>query len=213
MELKEKKEVYWSRFASDFEEKNNYVVGKHNMKALLYKVSECQNLGKVLELGCGNGTYTRALLDNADHITTTDFSDEMIKEAKVRLKKYDNIHVEKANCFSLQYEDHSFDTVFMANLLHIIPDHDLAIKEASRVLKRNGQLIILSFTVEQMSTIQIMKMMYRYIKTYGKPSPHAKKLFIKDFSNSLEDLGFCIQYADILGNDMKALFIKATKEF
>lgn len=115
------KEIYWSRFADDFEERNNYVIGKADLDAMLAKLSKLKELKNVLELGCGNGTYSRIIAKNADQLLATDFSDEMANASEVRLKSISNITVEKANCFNLPYADNSFDTIFMANLLHIVP--------------------------------------------------------------------------------------------
>ena len=38
------KEKYWSRFADDFEELNNYVVGKSDMDVILNKLSKQKDL-------------------------------------------------------------------------------------------------------------------------------------------------------------------------
>jgi len=63
----EQKETYWSRFAADFEERNYYVVGKADVELILNKVASLKNLRNVLELGCGNGTYTKVLAKNQKH--------------------------------------------------------------------------------------------------------------------------------------------------
>ena len=74
------------------------------------------------DVGCGNGTYSEILIGEAEHLTATDFSDEMVTSSKERLKDLGNVTVEKADCFDLPYSDCSFDTIFMANLLHVIPE-------------------------------------------------------------------------------------------
>ena len=55
------KEKYWSKFADDFEELNNYVVGKSDMDIILNELSKQKNLGNTLELACGSGTYSELL--------------------------------------------------------------------------------------------------------------------------------------------------------
>ncbi len=205
------KETYWSRFASDFEERNKYVVGKKDMHLILNKISEQKNLKNTLELGCGNGTYSKVLASNTDNLLATDLSDKMVEASKARLKSFSNIEVEKANCFDLQYDNNSFDTVFMANLLHIIPEPEKAIPQINKVLKKDGKLIILSFTAEGMKLINKLRMFYRYLKTYGKPSPHAQTLYLENVENMLIEKGFEIKGSELLGKRMKAIFIIAVK--
>lgn len=184
------KEEYWSKFAEDFEERNSYVVGNDDMAVILNEVEQQEELKDVLELGCGNGTYSKVLIKEATQLTATDFSDKMVIIATNRLKSYDNIRVEKADCFNLPYPDAGFDTIFMANLLHIVPEPEKAIIECKRVLKKNGKLIIISFTTEGMTLINKILMIYRYVKTYGKPSPFAQTLTINRTEEMLKKMDF-----------------------
>ena len=47
--------------------------------------------------------------------------------------------------YGLSFTTGSFDCLLMANLLHVIPFPERALKEAKRVLKRGGKLFLLSF--------------------------------------------------------------------
>ena len=204
------KETYWSKFANDFEERTNYVVGKNDMELIETFLSKQKALGKTLEVGCGNGTYSKILILEAENLTATDFSDEMVAVAKERLKGVENVSVEKANCFNLSYPDSSFNTVFMANLLHIIREPEKAVAEGKRVLKKNGKLIVISFTTEGMTFFNRLGMIYRYLKTYGKPSPTAQTLTVQKTQDMVKNCGFEIEEAKLIGNKSKAIFIIAT---
>jgi ubiquinone/menaquinone biosynthesis C-methylase UbiE len=160
-----------------------------------------------LELGCGNGTYSKILSEEANQLTATDFSDEMVEDTTNRLVNFDNITIEKADCFNLHYEDSSFDTIFMANLLHIIPDPDKAIAECKRLLREDGRLIIVSFTAEGMTFINKLLMIIRYLKTYGRPSPFAQNLTISTTEEILVKNGFQPTQSKLLGKNMKAIFV------
>lgn len=208
----EEKETYWSRFAADFEERNNYIIGKENMDIVLNEISKEKNLGETLELACGNGTYSKVLSKNATTLICTDFSDEMVEASTQRLQDFKNIKVEKANCFALPYEDNSFDTIFMANLLHIIPTPEKAVAEAKRVLKPNGQIIALSFTVTGMSFLSKMGMIYRYLKSYGKPPKTGSHIDDKSLKLLFEQNDLAVVYSTIIGGSSKAAFGKAKKK-
>ena len=203
------KETYWSKFADDFEQRANYIVGKNDVEIIKRYLSEQKSLGKVLELGCGNGTYSEILICEAEHLTATDFSDEMVAVTSERFKSEGKVSVEKANCFSLPYPDSSFDTVLMANLLHIIPEQEKAIAESKRVLKENGQLIVLSLTTEGMTFFAKLGMIYRYLKSFGKPSPTAQTLTLRGVQEILKSCGLDIEEAKLIGKKSKAIFIKA----
>lgn len=207
----EARETYWSQFAADFEEKNNYVVGLENLQLMYDQLGTIKDLGYTLELGCGNGTYSKVIRSNLTSLIATDYSDEMLEVAKRNLSDHNNITVQKENCFALSFKDDSFDTLFMANLLHIIPTPELALKEAYRVLKKGGKLIVISYTTEGMSMSNVTKMMYRYSKTYGKPSPTAYKLTKDTAKEMVSKEGFTPHSCEILGKTMNGILLEAIK--
>ena len=203
------KETYWSKFAADFEERASYVVGNDHIELTKAVLSKQTDLGNTLELGCGSGTYSEILAREARHLTATDYSDEMVAFSKQRFESWENVTVEKANCFSLSYPEFSFDTVVMANLLHVIPEPEKAVRECQKVLKRNGRLIIVSFTTEGMTIFSKFGMIFRYLKTFGKPSPTARKLTVDKTKKMLSDCGFKVDEARLIGQRSKAIFVNA----
>jgi ABC-2 type transport system ATP-binding protein len=205
---KERKEIFWSRFAEDLDQRTNHVVGKENFDKMKAYIAEQKNLGNTLELGCGTGAYTRILIDNAKHLTVTDYSDEMIKYCEQFFKGNDKLLVEKANCINLHYKNQTFDTVFMGNLLHVIDGPLEAVMEAKRVLRRGGRLIIISFTNEGMKLRHILPLMFRFLKTFGKPK-HGEQLTIKKATEIVNNAGFIVEKTKLIGGSTKAIFISA----
>lgn len=55
----------WDNFSKDFEERNNYVVGIRDILNVKNTLVKNRELGSLLELGCGNGTYTECFLSSA----------------------------------------------------------------------------------------------------------------------------------------------------
>ncbi|MEH0021016.1 MAG: class I SAM-dependent methyltransferase [Desulfobacter sp.] len=202
------KEIYWSRFAADFEARNNYVVGETDMALVKQQIRGLKQLGRTLELGCGNGTYSELMAGEATQLWSTDYSDEMLETAAARLATLENLVVEKQNCHALTYDDARFDTVVMINLLHIIPDPGLALKEAQRVLAPGGQLLILSFTTDGMRFLAKLGMLYRYLRTYGKPSATTRHLTIASTRTLMADAGFQVHDTDLIGKSAKAVWAR-----
>jgi ubiquinone/menaquinone biosynthesis C-methylase UbiE len=204
------KEKHWSRMAGDFEKRVNYVAGKRNIEAI-QKVLAAQDLsGKVIELGCGNGTYSTVLASKADRLYATDHSDQMVSVCKVRLKHLKNAVVEKQNCFALSYPDAGFDAVVMINLLHVIPEPEKAVRESRRVLKTNGKIVVVSFTTQGMGLFGKLAMTYRYLRAFGKPPASSRRLTVRMLGSMLKSEGCMIEEARLIGVTSKAVFAKAT---
>jgi len=210
---RENKETYWSRFTEGFEEMQSYVVGDEVLLLAHEELLREANLGKVLELGCGTGLYSETLQKNAEYVVATDLSDEMLAFAKKKRGNLENVEFRKADALNLEFEDGLFDTVFMANLIHIVGNADRVIQEGKRVLKKDGLLIINSFAIDDMSFFNKMAMGIRYLKTFGKPSAEAtkEKTTRKSVEQLLIDNGFEIQKSLLLGTKSKAMYISGRK--
>lgn len=101
----------------------------------------------VLEIGCGTGQLTEPLAPLCRKWYATDFSPEMVAQTtdRVGLKRISNIITAVEDATSLTYPDSMFDVVVIANVLHIIPAPEKALREACRVLKPGGTLIAPTF--------------------------------------------------------------------
>lgn len=101
---------------------------------------------KVLELGCSSGFLTKYL----GKVTAIDTSDGMLKIANAKNPQAKCIH---ADMFEMPFKDGSFDKVVTMRVWNHLDEKDLrrAIKEARRVLKKNGWLI---FDIEKKSGIR-----------------------------------------------------------
>lgn len=208
--LPENKETYWSRFANDFQQRNNYVVGEADMQSVAVTVAEIKDLGNTLELACGDGFYTQILAKKATQLTATDWSEEMIAVSAKQFAEQQHITVEQANAKQLPYPDTQFDTVFAANLLHIIDNPEAVIHEAYRVLKANGRFCVLDFCISGMQVEDIEAMGKRYMETYGERPPHGKNLGVEELTDLLAP-HFTISHAEYLGKTMKAAWLIAVK--
>lgn len=97
--------------------------------------------GKVLDLGCGNGRFYDSFEKGIDY-TGVDSCKKLIEEAK---KRHPGVKFLEADAFSLPFPDESFDTVFSIAVFHHIPSKKMRkdfLKEAKRVLKKEGKLIL-----------------------------------------------------------------------
>ena len=115
------------------------------------------NPNKVVDLAAGTGDLTLALekaLPRAQ-IIAADFSEEMLAVAKMKGVR----QVVVANALALPFVDRSFDCMTIAFGLRNIKDWAAALREMSRVLNENGQLLIMEFSLPQML---ILRAIYRF---------------------------------------------------
>ncbi|MBO9128325.1 class I SAM-dependent methyltransferase [Bacillus sp. 165] len=104
---------------------------------------------KILDVGCGGGIYTKALAEiGAGEITAFDFSEQMLKTAKEFCKAYDNIIYMKGDAHTLNLPNDTFDVVISRAVIHHLADIPAFFREAYRVLKPNGVIVIQDRTIE-----------------------------------------------------------------
>ena len=98
----------------------------------------------VLELACGSGQLSFRLAGRVRLWEATDFSENMIVEARKKPRS-SRLHFSVQDATALLYAPDSFDAVVISNALHIMPRPELALAEIRRVLKPNGILYAPTF--------------------------------------------------------------------
>lgn len=98
----------------------------------------------VLELACGTGQLSVPLSPCVGSWEATDFSSEMIRQAKKQVYS-SRLHFSVQDATKLPYGPESFDAVVISNALHVMPHPEKALAEAWRVLKPGGWLFAPTF--------------------------------------------------------------------
>jgi len=206
-----KKEEYWHKFANTFDEDQKYIVGEVIQQALMERLSGESGLGELIEFGCGAGFFTKVLAENASHVMATDLSDEMLAVARTQLKDWQNVIVEKADCEKTDFPDGKFGSVFMANLIHVIENPSIALQESYRILKDGGLLLVVDYTGYGMKWFEIMKMGIRFLRKWGKPPAYFAKLSPDELCSLVESAGFKVEEVQLMGDKIKALYLRGRK--
>lgn len=92
--------------------------------------------GRVLELGCGAGMYTRELLA-ADVVIAIDLSKRFLERAKANI---DGVSFARVDAHTLPFADLSFDAVVSIGIFEYL-DRPRAFAEIARVLRHGGPLV------------------------------------------------------------------------
>ena len=98
----------------------------------------------VLELACGTGQLSFPLSPYVRLWEATDFSSNMIAEAKRQVAS-SRLHFSVQDAADLPYAPETFDAVVIANALHILQEPDKVMAEIRRVLKPGGWLFAPTF--------------------------------------------------------------------
>ncbi|MDE7300376.1 MAG: class I SAM-dependent methyltransferase [Lachnospiraceae bacterium] len=98
---------------------------------------------KILDLGCGEGGYSRALAKKGAEVVSVDCSESAIRYAAEQAEKEKLFirHYVRNSCDLFEIADNSFDIVLCSMMLMDCEDFDSTVREAARVLKPNGRLI------------------------------------------------------------------------
>ena len=102
--------------------------------------------GVVLELGVGTGANFARYSDKAREIHGIEPGAAMLARARAHaatLPEPERFHLAEAGAESLPYGDQHFDTVVACLVFCTIPDREAAAREMARVLKPDGQLLVL----------------------------------------------------------------------
>ena len=92
---------------------------------------------RVLDVGCGLGLYVRRFRSLSDQVYGVDVDADKVREASLTLP-----NISEAPAEHLPYADGTFDVVLSHEVLEHVTDDVAAVREAVRVLKPGGHLVI-----------------------------------------------------------------------
>lgn len=110
-----------------------------HLQALPALVDERWTVG---DLGCGTGQVASALAPFVARVIAVDRSGEMLQAARRRLRDSPSVEVRRGELEALPIADHELDAATLLLVLHHLPDPSAALREAHRVLKAGGRLVI-----------------------------------------------------------------------
>lgn len=88
----------------------------------------------VLDMGCGDGTFTYTLIENgAESVLGLDPASVAIDKAREKNKGIDNLKFDVGDIYELDKLGIKFDTIVLRGVLHHVPDAAAAVKMASMV--------------------------------------------------------------------------------
>ena len=94
------------------------------------------------DLGCGTGQVSAALAPFVRRVIAVDGSGEMLQAARRRLRAAEYVMVRQGELETLPIEDGELDGALLVLVLHHLPQPPAVLREAARVLKARGRLVV-----------------------------------------------------------------------
>ena len=117
----------------------------------------------VLECACGTGAISQYIAPKCRMLIATDLSKGMLRQAAQKCAKFENAKFRYADLMHLKCRDGRFDKVVAGNVIHLLDDPELAVRELLRVCKPAGKLIIPTYindegTQQRKTVMQLEKL-------------------------------------------------------
>jgi demethylmenaquinone methyltransferase/2-methoxy-6-polyprenyl-1,4-benzoquinol methylase len=131
---------------------------------------------RALDVAGGTGDIAFRIVEASGgqaHVTVLDINGSMLGVGAERAEKKGltpNLDFIEANAESLPFEANSFDAYTIAFGIRNVPHIDVALKEAYRVLKRGGRLLVLEFSEVEMPLLDTFydQWSFKAIPQFGK---------------------------------------------
>lgn len=128
-------------------------VWDHNMVFHKYLARLVPPGGRVLDIGCGTGEFTRIVAGRSTEVLGIDISPVMIETAVAKSRGFKNIEYRIEDVFETP-EDKPFDTIVtIAAMHHLLPD---VLPKVKTLLKPGGWFIVLDLFKEESITDYLM---------------------------------------------------------
>ena len=119
---------------------------------------------RVLDLCCGSGDLTLAM-NLTSPVFGCDFTMEMVRLAQAKLGS--RAELTTGDALSLPYASNEFDSVAIAFGIRNLADLSIGLAEMRRVLKRDGQVIVLEFSRPQNRVFRLLHRIYLQMVVIG----------------------------------------------
>jgi 2-polyprenyl-3-methyl-5-hydroxy-6-metoxy-1,4-benzoquinol methylase len=151
----------------------------------------CDHVGageRVLDVGCGDGTFADALRGHGAHVVGIDLAEEPLRRAHARDPELELKLVDGEGPWPL--EDASFDAVWAGEVIEHVLDTATWLSEVRRVLRSGGSLLLSTPDNGPLSMMRAALSRRAYVRRFDPQGDHLRFYDRRTLSRLLEDFGF-----------------------
>src|SRR3954452_5275373 len=144
-------QAYFREHAAEWDRIRNLHVADEAVEAAIREALADTPFRSLLDLGTGTGRMLELFGSEIERGLGLDLSLDMLSLARDRLERAGLRHcsVRQGDLYDLPLGDDTFDVVILHQVLHFLDDGARAIKEASRVLRPGGRLLVVDFALHE----------------------------------------------------------------
>jgi ubiquinone/menaquinone biosynthesis C-methylase UbiE len=136
--------MFYGIFSSIYDVVNAHFY-THEMRDLVMKLGDIDKASMILDVGCGTGYTTEAILERAvrGQVVGVDLTPEQIQRAKENLRMDKaRLQLVRADVDNLPFKCETFDAVVSAGAIEYFPDPANAVQEMEKVVRRGGKIVV-----------------------------------------------------------------------
>lgn len=222
---------FWDRMAPTYESDNAAVAGSALIERMRSEIADAvarltasgttgtsgttdTTGGRVVELGCGTGWFTRAYAPRCDGVLATDYSPAMLAQARRTLAGVPHVTFLRADATATGLPAADADAVVVANVLDIVPAPGAVLVEAARLLRPGGALLVANFAIEGTTLRQRASGLVRLLGRWRLITGGRRGRFLTcaELAGLASAAGLRVDENRLLaGRSMNALFLRATR--
>jgi ubiquinone/menaquinone biosynthesis C-methylase UbiE len=147
---------YFRRHAADWDRIRRLHAADDVIEAEIRALLKDRPFRSLLDLGTGTGRILEMFAHEIERGLGVDLNREMLAFARSRLEHAGirNCSVRQGDIFDLAVPRDSFDVVVIHQVLHFLDDGGRAIREAARVLRPQGRLLVVDFAPHELEFLR-----------------------------------------------------------
>lgn len=148
--------AYFEKNAAEWDKVRGLQIEEETVEKRMRALLAESRAGLFIDIGTGTGRILTVFADAFDNGVGFDLSREMLAVARANLEKagVSNAQVRHGDLFSLPVETATADVVCIHQVLHFLAEPAAAVREAARLLKPGGRLIISDFAPHELEFLR-----------------------------------------------------------